>query len=220
MTTTSEKTSRILIVDDHPMLRDALSIRISMVPGLEVCGEAEGEDEALAIAEQANPDLALVDISLKRGNGIELVKQMRAKYPKTKILVISSYPESLYGERALRAGALGYVNKQEPNESVLEAIHTVLQGERYISPETTQRLVELALGDSAPEASPIDRLSDRELEVFQLLGHGMNSQAIGEKLGISPHTVDTYREKIKCKIGARNGVELQREAVRWILKDG
>ncbi len=200
------------------MVREALSIRIAMDPTLEICGQTDSEASALELVEQCHPDLVLVDISLTSGNGIELVKQIRLRFPDVKTLVVSSYPESLYAERALRAGALGYLNKQESSANVTLAIQTVLQGKKYISAEITQRLVERAIGGLDADASPVERLSDRELEVFQMIGQGTTSSAVAKKLGLSIHTVDTYREKIKQKIGVSNSVELQREAVRWVLE--
>ncbi|MGI9518187.1 MAG: response regulator transcription factor [Pirellulaceae bacterium] len=210
---------KIMIVDDHPMFREALSQRIGMEKEFEVCGEADNEQEALQRLDELHPDLLLVDISLKSGNGIELVKQVRSRFPGVKQLVISTHAESLYAERALRAGADGYVNKQQPSEDVITAIRSVLEGQRYISEEVTQRLVERALGEPFAEVDPVEMLSDRELEVFRLIGEGMTSSAIADRLGLSIHTIDTYREKIKHKIGVKNSVELQREAVRWKMEN-
>ena len=214
----SDSKARILIVDDHPMVREALAMRVSMEDGLEICGEAAGEEEALELVQQLSPDLAVVDVSLKQGHGIELVKQIRSRFPNTKILVYSTYPESLYAERALRAGALGYLNKQESSEEVAKAIRTVLDGQRYISHEVTEHLLKVALGDSTSEGSLVSTLSDRELEVFQLIGEGVSSSEAAKRLGISVNTIDTYREKIKIKIGVKSAVELQREAVRWVIE--
>lgn len=138
--------AKILIVDDHSMVREGLRLRISAYPDLEVCGEAVSEDEAMLLVKQTNPHLVIVDISLKGGHGIELIKRIKSSFPSIKMLVSSGFQESLYAERALRAGALGYLNKQDSGEKVIEAIRTVLRGERYVSPEITQRLVSQALG--------------------------------------------------------------------------
>jgi len=216
---TLQKPARIVIVDDHPLLREALSLTISSESDLDVCGEADSEYQAFELVKQVSPDLVLVDISLEDGNGIELVKQLNQSCPAIKTLVISTYPESLYAERALRAGAMGYINKQEPKELVITAIRAVLSGERYISSETTQRLIGQVLEGNQPSTSPIDALSDRELEVFQLIGEGLTGVAVAERLGVSIHTIDSYRARLKKKLGLQNGVELQREAVRWVTEN-
>ncbi len=209
--------TRVMIVDDHPLLREALTLTIAREPDMEVCGEATDEYQAFAMAKELSPDLVLVDISLENGNGIELVKQLHASCPEIKTLVLSTYPESLYAERALRAGARGYLNKQESKDSVVTAIRSVLKDGRYISPEMTQRLVGQALEGTLPAESPIDALSDRELEVFQLIGRGLTGTAMANQLGVSVHTVDSYRAKLKKKLGLATGLELQREAFRWVL---
>lgn len=211
---------KILIVDDHPMLREGLAMRISSQTDLEVCGEAAGEEEALVLVKETKPHLVIVDISLKSGHGIDLIKQIKSRHPKVKMLVVSGYDESLYAERSLRAGALGYLNKQGSNDHLIEAIRTVLDGQRYVSPQMTQRLVGQALGSSDETKSPIERLSNRELEVFQLIGQGLTSGAIADRLHLSPHTVDTHRDNIKQKLGAKNAAELSRQAVQWVLENG
>lgn len=213
--------AKILIVDDHPLVREGLSMRISTQSDLKVCGEAATEEEALLLVKETSPDLVLVDISLKGGHGIEVIKQVKARYPAVKMLVVSGYQESLYAERALRAGALGYLNKQESNEKILEAIRTVLAGERFVSAAITQRLVNQALGaDDDETKSPVERLTDRELEVFRLIGEGLTSSAIASQLFLSTHTIDTHRENIKRKLGVANAGELTRAAVQWVLENG
>ena len=165
---TSAKTpARILIVDDHPMMRDGLTIRISNEPDLAVCGEADDVAEALRRVGELNPDLVIIDISLKTGHGIDLVKQIRARHPKMKMLVNSMYDESVYAERSLQAGAMGYLNKQTVRETVIDAIRTVLAGKTYLSPEMTDRILKSRVGGMIePGKSPIESLSDREMEVF------------------------------------------------------
>ena len=160
--------ARILIVDDHSMVREGLRLRISAFADLEVCGEATTEEEAMVLIEQSNPQLIIVDISLKSGHGLELMKRVKASYPNIKMLVSSGFQESLYAERSLRAGALGYLNKQDSGEKVIDAIRTVLRGERYVSPEITQRLVSQALGNKNESKDPIDLLTDRELEILRM----------------------------------------------------
>lgn len=211
--------ARILIVDDHSMVREGLRLRISAYDDLEVCGEASTEDEAIALIPETNPHLIIVDISLKSGHGIELIKRVHAKYPKIKMLVASGFQESLYAERALRAGALGYLNKQDSGEKVIEAIQTVLRGERFVSDEITQKLVAQALGNRAEMADPIELLTDRELEIFRMIGNGQTSGAIASELMLSSHTIDTHRENIKRKLGFKNAAELTRRAVQFLLEN-
>jgi len=212
--------TRILIVDDHPMMRDGLSLRISSQPDMEVCGEATTEDEAMAAVKQLCPDVVIIDISLADGNGIELIKRIKASGLATKMLVLSAFQESLYAERALRAGALGYLNKQESNEKLIEAIRSVQRGERFTSGNLTQRLVAQALGNRNENLSPIDKLTDRELEIFRLIGSGIPTGTIAEQLFLSTHTIDTHRENIKRKLGAKNGAELSFLAFQSVLEDG
>jgi DNA-binding NarL/FixJ family response regulator len=211
--------ARILIVDDHPMVREGLTMRISAQVDLEVCGEAAAEEEAIALVQRCNPDLVIVDISLKSGNGIEVIKWVKSRFPSVKMLVVSGYSESLYAERALRAGAMGYLNKQESNDKVLAAIRAVLAGQLYVSSEITQRLVGQALGAADTKKTPIERLTDRELEVFRMIGEGLGSGTIAERLFISPHTIDTHRENIKRKLNVRTAGELTHAAVQWALEN-
>jgi DNA-binding NarL/FixJ family response regulator len=218
---TLKRRARILIVDDHPMMRIGLAAQISDEPDLEVCGQAEDVNDALAATNSTRPDLAIIDIALKEGHGIDLVKEIKSRFPHVKMLALSAYPESLYAERALRAGALGYLNKQETGEKIFQAIRTVLAGDRYVSPEMTRRLVDQAIGAADPaQSSPVATLSDRELEIFRLIGQGLTTGAIARRLHISTHTVDTHREKMKRKLNARNAAELSRQAVRWVLENG
>jgi DNA-binding NarL/FixJ family response regulator len=212
--------TRIMIVDDHPLVRDGLKMRISSQADMEVCGDAATEEEAIQLAKQLCPDVVIVDISLKSGNGIELVKRIRLLVPTAKMLVLSTFPESLYGERALRAGALGYLNKQESNEKLIQALRTVIRGERYVSAELTLHLVTQALGKRNNAEDPIEHLTDRELEIFKLIGAGENTSAIAERLFLSTHTVDTHRAKIKRKLGAKSGAELNRFAIQSMLEGG
>jgi len=215
------RSTKILIVDDHPMMRAGLAAQISDEPHLEVCGQAQGVDDALDVVATTRPDLAIIDISLKEGNGIDLVKEIRARFPSVKMLILSAYQESLYAERALRAGAMGYLNKQETGEKIFAAIRTVLAGDRFLSPEMTDRLVSqvIAAADSNKK-SPVEMLTNRELEVFQLIGQGLTTGAIARQLQLSTHTIDTHREKIKHKLDVKNANALQREATQWVLENG
>jgi DNA-binding NarL/FixJ family response regulator len=212
------RTASILLVDDHPMMRAGLAARIATEPDLRVVGEAGSEAEALEFLREGLPDLAIVDISLRDSSGLDLVRQIRARGSSCRVLVISGFRETIYGERALRAGALGYLNKQETDERLIEAIRTVLKGRRFCSPLLTQRLVSQALnGDQ--EMRGVERLTDRELEVYRMIAEGYSSGLIAGKLFISTHTVDTHRENIKRKLGLRNAGELTRSAVHWQLEN-
>ena len=218
--TTHRSPVKILIVDDHPSVREGLALRISLHADLAVCGEAETEDQAIALVKQISPDLVLVDISLKSGHGIELIKRIRSLDPAIKMLVISGFQESLYAERALRAGALGYLNKQESNEKMIEAIRTVHAGKRFLSPEMSRRLISQALGASDATKTPIENLTDRELEIFRMIGEGLTTGAIANRLFLSTHTIDTHRENIKRKLAVSTAAELSRAAVQWLLENG
>ena len=211
---------KILIVDDHPSVREGLALRISLHADLEVCGEAESEEQAVAVVKQLKPDLVLVDISLKSGHGLELIKRIRSLDPAVKMLVISGFQESLYAERACRAGAMGYLNKQESSEKMIEAIRTVLAGERFLSPEISRRLISQALGSSDGKKSPIEQLTDRELEIFRMIGEGLSTGLIANRLFLSTHTIDTHRENIKRKLSINSAAELSRAAVQWLLENG
>ncbi len=211
--------ARMVVVDDHPMMRDGLTMRITAQQGWEVCGVAATEDEGVAVIAEQSPDLVLVDISLKSGNGIDLIKRVRSRNPSMKFLAISAYKESLYAERALRAGAMGYLNKQETNEKLIDAIRTVLRNERFLSDDLKAKLVTSALGKTPVEQNPIDRLSDRETEIFRLIGEGMTTSAIAEQLFLSTHTIDTHREHLKRKLNVGTAAELSRMAFHAMLED-
>ncbi|PQO25825.1 DNA-binding response regulator [Blastopirellula marina] len=213
--------SRILIVDDHPIVREGLAARIDGQPDLEVCGEASSINDALSQYRSLSPDLTLIDIQLEDGNGIELIKEIYARNSAAKMLVISAFDESLYAQRALRAGALGYVNKRELQDKVLDAIRTTLKGERYVSPKIMQQLLSQVVSNTTRvDEDPVQSLSDRELEVFQLIGHGHTTGAIASQLQLSVHTIDTHREKLRHKLNAKNSAELMKLAVQWVLENG
>jgi DNA-binding NarL/FixJ family response regulator len=214
-----KKPTKILLVDDHPLVRAGLTLRISEETDLQICGEAATEEEALNSVKLTQPDLMLIDISLKNGNGIELVKQIKSRYPAVKMLIVSGFQESLYAERALRAGALGYLNKQESNVKVIDAIRTVLAGKRYVSPELAQRLVTQAVVGNDVTKNSVDLLSNRELQIFRMIGDGLSSSAIADQLLLSIHTIDAHREHIKRKLELKNASELTRTAVQWVLEN-
>lgn len=210
--------TRVLIVDDHPMMREGLTARITAQPGWEVCGVAATEDDGVRLISEVCPDLVLIDISLKSGNGIDLIKRIRSKNSCVKFLAISAYKEALYAERALRAGAMGYLNKQETNEKLIEAMSLVLRNERFLSDELKARLVASALTRKPLDQNPLDCLSDRELEIFRLIGEGLTTGAIAEKLFLSTHTIDTHREHLKRKLNAGSAHELSRMAFHAMLE--
>ena len=195
------KRARILIVDDHPAVREALAVRIGLQPDLEVCGEAADIGDALQLVAETQPDLAVVDISLKTGSGIDLIKRIKNRDPNLRMLVWSMHSEALYAERALRAGALGYINKDQATEKIVEAIRRVLEGKVYLSEGMADKLLQRSVGKGQTEASrsPAEALADRELEVFRLIGVGTKTAEIAERLHLSIKTVETYRDRIRQK---------------------
>jgi DNA-binding NarL/FixJ family response regulator len=209
---------RILLVDDHSLVRAGLVKLVSSQADLEVCGEAADATTALRLIRRHKPDLVLVDLMLREGSGIELIKQVAALDSSLPMLVCSMHDEALYAERVLAAGAMGYVSKQEPSRVVLEAIRRVLSGRIYTSEEIADRVLRRSSGKlKQGQGLPTDTLSDRELEVLGLLGQGLNTREIAEKLNLSTKTIDTYREHIKTKLGLKNANELLRFAVAWTL---
>jgi DNA-binding NarL/FixJ family response regulator len=217
----SKRMARILIVDDHPIVREGLAARVAREADLEVCGEAEDIADALEKVEAMRPDLVIVDLSLKSGQGLDLIKKIKARFGDTKMLVSSMYDESLYAERTLRAGAMGYINKQEVAEKVIDAIRQVMAGKIYLSTHMTEKLLQRAVGTAGElPKSPIETLSDRELEVFKMIGNGMTTRHIAGDLHLSIKTVETHRENIKGKLNLPNSAELSREAVQWVMENG
>lgn len=214
------KTHRVLVVDDHPMVRRGFADVIADEPGLECCGEASNAAAAMASARSLKPDLMIVDLGLPDQSGVELIKRMRATGLKTRILVCSIQDESLFAERCLRAGAMGYVNKAEPPEAVLRAIYCVLEGEVYLSPAMTRRLMRGMAGTGEPSGLLVDSLSDRELEVFDLLGRGLTTREVAHRLVLSIKTVETHRDKVKQKLRIKSTAALTRHAVQWVLEHG
>lgn len=207
---------RILILDDHPVTRYGLRQLINHEADLQVCGDAETASQALAAIKANRPDLVLADITLPGKSGLEFVKDMRAQHPGVPVLVMSMHDENVYAERVLRAGGRGYLMKNEGGEKLLQAIRQVLQGQVYVSPSISAVLLDglTRLHASARESTP-GVLSDREFEIFQLLGQGLSGRQIGQRLNLSVKTVDTHRQHIRQKLKLRTGPELIREAVRW-----
>jgi DNA-binding NarL/FixJ family response regulator len=213
----SDEPMKVMIVDDHPIVREGLTIRLSLLPRLLVCGEAEGEDEAILKIEQQEPHLLIIDINLKQGHGIDLIKRVRAKFPQVKLLVFSGYDESLYAERALRAGAHGYINKGQSNDHLETAVSEVLAGKRYFSEELTLRVAGHSGDGTRRIRTGVYALSNRELQVFELIGGGRTSREIAAELHLSPHTVDTHRENIKHKLKLQSSADVSRFAIQWCM---
>lgn len=212
---------RVLIVDDHPLVRTGFAQLISDEVDLEVCGEAADETEALQLVAANRPDLVIVDLSLAGGSGLNLIERIKAHHPSVCMLVASMHDESLFAERVLSAGALGYINKQEAPSNIIRAIQTVLSGKVYVSDEMTARLLGgLAGGKLEAKQSPLQRLSNRELEVFELIGRGITTGKIAEHLQLSIKTIETHRENIKKKLGLASGPELTRRAMHWLMERG
>jgi DNA-binding NarL/FixJ family response regulator len=208
---------RVLLVDDHPIVRRGLAQLIDAEPDLMVCGEAEDAPRAFAAVGTLRPDVTVVDISLRSGNGIELIKDLKVRFPELPTLVLSMHDECLYAERALRAGSLGYIMKEEAIGQVLVAIRHVLKGEVFLSERMKSRMLQqLAYGRQKMAASPLEQLTDRELQVFRLIGEGHSTRQIAGELHLSVRTVEAYREYIKTKLNLRNATELVQHAFHWV----
>ena len=210
---------RILIVDDHAIMREGLTEIINREPGLEVCGQTGDAFAALELVGSTKPDLALVDISIAGKSGLELIKDLRVRHPQVATLALSMHDETLYAERVLRAGGLGYIMKQEGGQRIVAAIRQVLAGQISVSPKVSAKVVKLFAGYSA-DISPIEQLTDRELEIFQLIGRGKATTEIGDALHVSPKTVETHRLHIKEKLQIATAAELISFAARWIETNG
>jgi DNA-binding NarL/FixJ family response regulator len=207
---------QVLIVDDHPMMRQGLAQLINHEPDLSACGEADTVAQALKLINAAKPDLVLADISLPDRNGLELIKDAQALHPGLPVLVVSMHDESLYAERVLRAGGRGYIMKQEGGKLLMQAIRHVLSGQIYVSAKMSAKILEIFSGHRADVAhSPVERLSDREFEVFQLIGQGKGTRQIAEHLHLSIKTVEVHRANIKHKLELEHGTDLVRYAIRW-----
>jgi DNA-binding NarL/FixJ family response regulator len=207
----------VLIVDDHPIVRQGLAQLINQENDLLVCGQAEDAYQAIQAIRELHPNLVIVDISLKDTSGVELIKDLKVQYPDLPVLTLSMHDEAVYGERALRAGARGYIMKQEATEKVVTAIRRVLAGEVYVSDGMAAKMVsKLVGGASKKPGSPIEGLSDRELEVFRMIGEGFNTREMAEKLHLSVKTIETYRAHIKDKLALQDASELLRSAIQWV----
>lgn len=214
--TSKHKITRIMLVDDHPIVREGLAESINREPDLLVCAQAEDHQEALKAFESAKPDLVVIDLMLKSSSGLELIKDIHCRSPRVLILVVSMHDENLYAERVLRAGAQGYITKQEATRDILLAIRRVLAGGIYLNERTASSvLARLASKTQAVSNSIADLLADRELQVFELTGQGLSTREIAGQLHIDMKTVDTYRARIKEKLNLKTSSELLQLAIRW-----
>lgn len=217
------KKCRVLLVDDHPVVRQGLALLIDREPDLSVCGEADCAHSAFHAITTLRPDLVVLDISLSGPDGLEVLKELRLKTGSLPVLILSMHDESIYAERAMRAGANGYIMKQEATEKVLVAIRRILQGEVYLSDRLTSTILQQYVRGNTPvNKSPLLNLSDRELEVFRLIGEGRATRQIAEELHLSVKTIESYQAHIKEKLALRNARELVQHAIEWTvnLKDG
>lgn len=209
---------KVLIIDDHPLIRHGINQLIQQENDLVVCGEAEDCFDAIEVIEQTKPDIVILDITLKNSNGLDFITTIRKQFPTVAVLILSMHDETLYAERALRAGAQGYVMKQDSPEKLIEAIHRVLEGKVYLSEAMTARMLKkFASGMPLNELSPVDILSARELEVFRLIGKGTATRDIAAQLQVSVKTVDAHRANIKKKLDLKSGAELVQRAIKWVL---
>ena len=216
-----ESKTRILIVDDHPIVRQGLAELINHESDLVVCGQAEDAHEAIKAIKDLSPTMAIIDISLKETSGLELIKDIHSQYPDLPVLALSMHDEMLYAERALRAGAMGYIMKQEATENVIVAVRRILGGEIYVSDRMAARMVrKLVTGQIETTTSQVASLSDRELEVFHLIGKGHGTRQISERLHLSVKTIETYRAHIKEKLNLADAAELLQYAIQWVSTCG
>ncbi|WP_438483421.1 response regulator transcription factor [Oleiharenicola lentus] len=210
-----------MIVDDHPITRQGLKALISQQPRFEVCGEADSAPQAVDMLGKLKPDLVIADITLKTTNGIELIKNLRAQSPQLRVLVVSMHDENLYAERALRAGAQGYVMKQEASDQIIPAIEKILSGDLHLSAAVKDKILHRFVSNSGEKnVSAIETLSDREMEVFQLIGNGHSTRQIATRLNLSTKTIDSYREHLKIKLSLATGSDLVRHAIQWVKSEG
>jgi DNA-binding NarL/FixJ family response regulator len=211
------RVTKILLVDDHPMVRERLAEIINSEPDMAVCGEAEDRHRALELTTNNDPDLVIVDLTLKNSHGLDLVKDLRRHHPKLLMLVLSMHDESLHAERALRAGANGYITKQEATKNILLAIRQVLAGKTFMSEKIASRIVSKIIGTGEQQSAfAADRLTDRELRVLEMIGQGLTTRQIAHALHLDVSTVETYRTRIKQKLNLKNYSELLPYAIRWV----
>ena len=223
MSTNSRSTDhiRVYLVDDHPAIREAIRDTIEGTIDMEICGETSSSDDAFREIEELQPDVAVIDISLNDAHGLDLVQNVRSQYPDVRTIVFSMYDENVYAERAIRAGASGYLMKSEPTQNIIEAIRSAYDGEVYLSRKMSSRILnKVAMGRTAEPSFAIDELTDREMAVFQMLGQGYSVQEIQDRLSLSRKTIETYRRRAKEKLGFDTVSELLQYAVQWTYGQG
>ena len=207
---------QVFLVDDHPVVRQGIAMLIDQEADMCVCGEADNAETAVRMINEQKPDLAIVDLSLKNSSGLELIKDLQVRDPQVKVLVLSMHDEAFYAERVLRAGARGYMTKDEGTEKVVEGIRMLLNGEVYVSDRVASKMIGKLIGGRGASWSKIDGLTDRELEVFELIGTGLGTREIAGKLHVSIKTIESHREHMKEKLGIANATELLKYAVQWM----
>ena len=213
--------NKVLIVDDHPLMRKGLALTLQTEGDMDIVEQCDSAEACMDLLDSLNPDVAIVDISLPGMSGLELIKHLQVFKPEIKIVVVSRHDEALYAERAIRAGARGYVMKLEAGEVIVDAVQRVMNGGIYVSQEINERLLMgMLTGKNIHSSSPLELLSDRELEVFELTGHGLTTRDIAERLHLSVKTVESYRARIKNKLDLNNATELMQHAVQWVESSG
>jgi DNA-binding NarL/FixJ family response regulator len=213
----SHRRYRVLLVDDHPLVRERLAEIINAEADLTVCGEAEDRAGAIEAIKASRPDVAVIDITLKDSDGLELIKDIHSRWPRLRVLVVSMHDESLYAQRAIRVGALGYITKQDATRNILLAIRRVLEGNIYLNPRVATRIIQhLALPAAQAEPNPADLLAHREMQVFELTGHGLDIRQVAQRLRIGVKTVETYRLRIREKLGLTDASQLLPAAIAWV----
>jgi len=211
---------QVFIIDDHELVRKGLRQLLNGEKDMQVCGEAASASQAIALKQSLNPDIAVVDISLPDGSGLDLLKNLHQWRPSMKMIVLSMYDDDLYAERALNNGAMGYINKQDSAENLVHAIRQISKNEVYVSPNMTERLLKrFSNNPQLQDSSPLALLSDREIQVFEMIGNGKKTSQIAETLHLSVKTIDTYRSNIKQKLNLKSAAELARRAVLWSVEN-
>lgn len=213
-------THKLIVVDDHPIVRRGLRLLVDNHPDLEVCGEASGVDEAFDLVLELNPELVVIDLSLESGHGLELIERIRKHDENIKMLVSSMHDESVYAERVLRCGASGYINKKEAPEKIIDAIQEILRGEIYVDAAVADQLLRRVRNGRSADEDPMAALTNRELEVFELIGRGLSVREIAQKLGISQKTVEAHRDGVKGKLNLKSSLEVVRRAFQWSMEGG
>jgi DNA-binding NarL/FixJ family response regulator len=213
---TGSVTAKVLIADDHLEVRAELAKHLAMEPDLAICGEADDLKHALALVAQTRPHVVIIDIALQNGNWIELIRRIKRRHEDARILVWSMYPEDVYAWRAVRAGAHGYLNKGRPPGQVVDAVRAILQGSLYVSRGVVDQLLPQVDNRKSADRSAVNRLSDRELQVFKYIGEGMTRESIAKTMKLSPTTFDTFQARIKAKLGIRTKPELIERAAQWV----